>query len=185
MFWTSTSGLKGPPRFAAGLAIVALIGGLLSGCDEEPTQPFQDELVLPAGVSVFLTVDDARASVGSVVNVTGRVRAVDADLTPTAYTVGLGYDPERLEPLGSEKPADGALRSIHLQAEPGLVLAAGAAANGLDGGLLFQVVMKVKKPDYVETLSIDLRELIVLENNFADIATDVNVLSRPVLSALR
>ena len=33
----------------------------------------------------------------------------------------------------------------------------------------------------IETLAIDLRELIVLERNFADVAPDVIVLSRPVL----
>ena len=168
-------------RFGCRLAALALVGALSLGCDEEPTQPFEHELVLPEGVSVFLTVDDARASVGSVISVAARVTAVSVDLTPTAYTVGLDYDPERLEPIEVETIVDSALRSINLNADAGLVLAAGAAASGLDDGTMLRVRMKVKRSDYVETLAIDLRELIVLERNFADVAPDVIVLSRPVL----
>ena len=170
---------NGLMRYGWRLAALALVGSIAVGCDDEPTEPFVDELMLPEGVSVFLTVDDARAPVGSVVSVAAKVSVVDVDLTPTAYTVGLGYDPERLEPVEAERLVDSVLRSVNLNADPGTVLAAGSAASGLEDGTMFRIGMKVKRPDYVETLAIDLRELIVLERNFADVAPDVIVLSRP------
>lgn len=167
------------PRRLTMIVLASIAAAGLSACDDEPTRPFEEELVLSPGVSVILTVDAAQAPVGSIVIVRGEVRVVDVELTPTAYAVGLNYDPSALEPVESERPADAALRSVNLEAAPGLIVAAGAAAAGIDGGALFAVRMRVRKADYARSLSVDVLELIAVENNFADVASDVLVTTAP------
>jgi hypothetical protein len=91
------------------------------------------------------------------------------------------YDPKRLEPVEVVQLEDGVLRAVNLAAAPGLIRAAGAAAGGIESEVLFVLDMIVKAPAYGETLSLDLKELMVIERNFADVTADVVLAPRAVV----
>jgi hypothetical protein len=167
--------MKGWGYAALALLVSVTLGGVVSACKEEPTQPLQieEQPILRPGLNVYLTVDSDDASPGGRVRVTARVRAVEVDLTPTGFQVEVRYDPEKLEPLEAPALEDGVLRAVNLSAEPGLIRAAGAAANGFGGDVLFALEMKVKAQGYRETLAMDAKELTVTQKNFADVAADV------------
>jgi hypothetical protein len=158
------------------ILIAAITAAGFAACAEEPTTPVSgEEANLPEGLNVYLTVDDRQAAPGSSVRVTGKVRAVGVDLTPTGFLVRLTYDETKLEPVAARTLEDGVLRAVNLKVAPGLVKAAGASANGLSTDILFELDMKVKKAGYAEDLSIAVDELGVIERNFADFAADVVV----------
>ena len=104
------------------------------------------------------------------------------DLNPTAFLANLRYDPERLEPVAVVTQRDDVVRVVNLEAGPGLIKAAGAAANGLGTEILVTVTMRVKQAGYTASLSIDLEELTVVQGNFADKASQVRSMDAPVLS---
>ncbi len=158
------------------VSVAATMAVGFAACAEEPTTPVSgEEANLPQGLNVYLTLDDRQAAPGSSVRVTGKVRAVGVDLTPTGFLVRLTYDEAKLEPVAARALEDGVLRAINLEVAPGLVKAAGASANGLSTDILFELEMKVKKGGYAEALSIAVDELGVIERNFADFAADVVV----------
>lgn len=156
------------------MLVVAITAAGFAACADEPTTPgSSEEANLPQGLNVYLTLDDRQAAPGSLVRVTGKVRAVGVDLTPTGFLVQLTYDPAKLEAVAARSLEDGVLRAVNLEVAPGLVKAAGASANGLSTDILFELDMKVKKGGYAEALSIAVDELGVIERNFADFAADV------------
>ncbi len=162
--------------------IVAVAAAGFAACADEPTAPGSgEEANLPQGVNVYLTLDDRQATPGSSVRVTGKVRAVGVDLTPTGFLVRLTYDPAKLEPVAARSLEDGVLRAINIGVAPGLVKAAGASAIGLNTDVLFQLEMKVIKRGYADNLSIAVDELGVIENNFADFAADVVVMPQAMV----
>lgn len=166
---------------AVGIAAVAA----LAGCWDEPTAPIQEgeQEILQPGLNVYLTIDKADGAPATLVHVVAKVRAVAVDLTPTGFQVALEYDPERLEPVAVTRIGDGVLRAVNLSAGPGLIRAAGAAPSGLDSDVLFAVDLKIKAPGYGETLRLDVRELTVLEDNFADASADIVPAARAVVLA--
>jgi hypothetical protein len=174
--------LKGMRSPLAVLLIGAITAAGFAACAEEPTTPGNsEEANLPPGLNVYLTLDDRQATPGSRVRVTGKVRAVGVDLTPTGYLVRLSYDPAKLEPVAARSLEDGVLRAINIGVAPGLVKAAGASASGLNTDVLFELDMKVKKAGYAEDLSIAVDELGVIESNFADLAADVVVMPQAMV----
>ncbi|MGD2215565.1 MAG: hypothetical protein PVJ64_02365 [Gemmatimonadales bacterium] len=169
------------------LAAATLLGLTLaagfSACADEPTRPAEsaEEAALSPGVNVYLTLDNEAATPGSHITVTGKVRAVGVELTPTGYFVDLLYDPEKLEPVAAATLDDEVLRAINLEAGPGLVKAAGAAANGLKSDVLFELEMKVKAEGYADGLEVQVHELTVLEKNFMDVSPDVVIPPQAVI----
>lgn len=162
------------------LAAIAAAG--FAACADEPTAPGSDEEAnLPQGLNVYLTLDDRQATPGSSVRVTGKVRAVGVDLTPTGFLVRLTYDPAKLEPVTAHSIEDGVLRAINIGVAPGLVKAAGASASGLNTDILFELDMKVKKAGYAADLAIAVDELGVIERNFADLAADAVVMPQAMV----
>lgn len=153
---------------ALGLALAAGFGA----CTDDPTKPPEstEEAALEPGLNVYLTLDDDAAPIGSRVTVTGKVRAVGVELTPTGYLVDLEYDAEKLEPLESVELEDGVLRAVNLEAAAGVVKAAGAAPNGLESGVLFAIEMEVAGRGYADGLQLEVHELTVVEKSFMDVA---------------
>jgi len=171
-------GLRTPVVIAL---VVAIAAAGFAACAEEPTTAGSaEDANLPQGLNVYLTLDDWQAAPGSSVRVTGKVRAVGVDLTPTGFLVRLSYDPAKLEPVAARSLDDGVLRAINLGVAPGLVKAAGASANGLNTDVLFELDMKVKQAGYAERLAIAVDELGVVERDFADLAADAVVMPQAV-----
>ena len=172
-------------RFTALFAALTA-GALVTACQDDPITPGgeqnQEVVVLDQGLNVYLVVTSDRAPIGSTISVEARVRAVGEDLNPTAFLANLRYDAERLEPIAVIAQNDNVVRAVNLEAGPGLIRAAGAAANGLGTEILVAVTMMVKQADYTASLSIDLDELTVVQNNFADMAPQVRSMDRPILS---
>jgi hypothetical protein len=164
---------------ATGIAVAATV----VGCWDEPTEPVQDgeEEILQPGLNAYLTLDRDDAPPGGRVRVAVKVRPLGVDLTPTGFQVDLQYDPEKLEPVAETRFGDGVLRAVNLIAGPGLVRAAGASANGLGSNPLFALDMKVKAPAYGETLTLDVREVTVLQDDFADASADIVPAARAVV----
>lgn len=175
--------MKTPGYAALALLASAAMGAAFSACKDEPLRPPQDEeqQILKPGLNVYLTVDREDAATGDRVRVTAKVRAVDVDLTPTGFQVDLRYDPEKLEPIETAAIRDDVLRAVNLDAGPGLIRAAGAAADGIGGDVLFALEMKVKAPAYRESLTLDVRELTVAQQNFSDAAAQAVIGARAVV----
>ena len=170
-------------QFAALCAAIS-IGAVVTACDDDPTTPEEGQafVVLDKGLNAYLVVSSDKARTGSTISVEARIRAVGEDLNPTAFLANLRYDAERLEPIAVIAQEDNVVRAVNLQAGPGLIRAAGAAANGLGTEILVAVTMMVKQADYTASLSIDLDELTVVQKNFADMAPQVRSMDRPILS---
>ena len=167
-------------RLAAALG-TALVALSYTGCDDDPLGVNGHETVtLSDGLTSYLVVSSVDGPKGSIITVEARVRAVDVDLTPTAFVVNLRYDTERLEVLESVVLGDDVFRVVNLEAGHGRIKAVGAAPSGLGSETMVIVSMRVKKTGYAETLSHDLEELVVTQQNFADLASQVYALSRVV-----
>ena len=170
-------------QFAALCAAIS-IGAVVTACDDDPITPEEGQafVVLDKGLNAYLVVSSDKARTGSTITVEAHVRVVGEDLNPTAFSANLRYDPERLEPIAVIAQKDNVVRAVNLEAGPGLIRAAGAAANGLGTEILVAVTMMVKQADYTASLSIDLDELTVVQKNFADMAGQVQLMDRPILS---
>ena len=81
--------------------------------------------------------------------------------------------------------ADGVLRVANLNAGPGLMRVAGAAANGFGTETLFIAQMKVKAKNYIEGLRLELDELAVLEDNFADKTEETTIVHEIIADGTR
>ena len=172
-------------RFTA-LFTALTLGAVATACENDPITPAEEEgqsvVVLDRGLNAYLVVTSDRARVGSTISVEGRVKVVGEDLNPTAFLANLRYDAERLEPVAVIAQRDDVVRAVNLEAGPGLIKVAGAAANGLGTEILVIVTMRVKKAGYTAALSIDLDELTVVQGNFADKASQVRSMDTAVLS---
>ena len=174
-----TTGIRRLVALAAALSVGAVIGA----CEDDPLTAGEAEasVVLDKGLNAYLVVDSDKARSGSTISVEARVRVVGEELNPTAFLANLRYDPERLEPVNVIPQQDEVVRAVNLQAGPGLIRAAGAAA-GLGTEILVAVTMRVKQADYLASLSIDLDELTVVQRSFADLAPQVKSLDRAISS---
>lgn len=130
---------------------------------------------------IFLTVDDLHAQVGTeVVFAVMYQTPADEELTPTGFRVDLHFDAERLAPVASLAPEGEGLRLVNLGAASGLIKGAGAAADGLEGDVLFGVKMRVLSGDFTRGLGLDVLELDVVERNHGDVSPQVQVLDVPL-----
>ena len=172
-------------RFATLFTALTIVA-VATACKDDPIMPEEEEdpavVVLDRGLNAYLVVTSDRARVGSTISVEARVRVVGEDLNPTAFLANLRYDAERLEPVAVIAQRDDVVRAVNLEAGPGLIKVAGAAANGLGTEILVIVTMRVKKAGYTAALSIDLDELTVVQGNFADKASQVRSMDTAVLS---
>ena len=177
--------IKAWPYAVAVLLAGAALGAVFAGCTEGPVRPFQDEeqQILKPGLNVYLTLDNDRAPAGATVRAVAKVRAMGVELTPAGFQVDVLYDPKKLEPAEVVQLEDGVLRAVNMAAAPGVIRAAGAAAAGIESGVLFEVEMTAKGVGYGETLSLEVKELPVLERNFADVTADVVPAPRAVVVA--
>ncbi|MDH3290203.1 MAG: hypothetical protein OEO20_12050 [Gemmatimonadota bacterium] len=168
---------------AAAVTVGLALAAGFSACADEPVGAagHGEEAVLTSGVNVYLTLDRETATPGSRVTVTGKVRTIDLELTPTGFVVDVLYDPEKLRPIEAATLDDGVLRAINLAADPGLIKVAGAAADGLRGDVLFAVHMEVIETGYSPSLKARVHELTVIENNFMDVTPSVVVPPHPVV----
>ena len=188
MIWRASSFRN--KRFAnmrsAALFSALTVVAIATACRDDPIVPGEEKgqpaVVLDRGLNAYLVVTSDRVPVGSTLSVEARLRAVGEDLNPTAFLANLHYDAERLEPVAVIAQRDDVVRAVNLEAGPGLIKAAGAAANGLGTEILVAVTMKVTKANYTASLSIDLDELTVVQGDFADKASQVRSLDAPVLS---
>ena len=172
-------------RFAALFAALT-VAAVATACRDDAITPADEDrqavVVLDRGLNAYLVVTSDRARVGSTISIEAHVKAVGEDLNPTAFLANLRYDAERLEPVAVVTQRDDVVRVVNLEAGPGLIKAAGAAANGLGTEILVTVTMRVTKANYTASLSIDLDELTVVQGNFADKASQVRSIDAPVLS---
>lgn len=168
-----------PGAGSAALAtLVVAMAAAMWSCDDGPVAPAAGgapALMLGRGLHVYLTVSAMDAAPGAVVEVTAKVRPVGMALTPTAFSVAMRYDPDRLAPLALGDVNDGALRVANLEAGPGLARVAGASANGLGTETLFTMRALVRRAGYAAGLALAVEELDVIERNFADLAPQVRV----------
>lgn len=98
-------------------------------------------------------------------------------MLPTSFEAELRFSPA-LAPVSEVEPEeadDATLRVVNLEADGGLIKAAGAAPDGFATSTLFAVEMRVKSTDWPEAVEFDLQELTVVENNFADVTDKVKV----------
>lgn len=166
------------------LALLTLVP-LALGCSDNAIGP-AGELPTPEGAfrgeqGVFLTVNDPDAAVGQdVVFAVMYEPPTDEELTPAGFRVDLRFDAERLAPVASLAPEGAGLRVVNLEAGAGLIKGAGAAADGLEGDVLFGVKMRVLSGNFTRGLGLDVLELDVAERNHGDVSPQVQVLDVPL-----
>ncbi len=163
-------------RIATTLTAI-LVGMAVMACDEEammePGQ--QTPVVLEQGVNVYLVVSGANLANGAEFWAEARVRVVRQELTPTAFVANLRYDPASVEFISMLPMDDDVLRVANPDFEPNAIRVAGAAADGFGTETLFGVRMRVKRADYLDGLAVELDELDVLEQDFAEVSADAAV----------
>lgn len=169
---------------AVGLVTLVGLVGVVGSCSDSLVSPEagQEESGSPeasADPRVNLEVteigDEGPADRPVNVRVRGVFRSGDEEVTVTGYTVVLRYDGEALTPAASREPDGDGLRVVNLEAGPGAVKAAGAAGAGFEHPVLFDLLLQVEEPGYREGLSVELQELDVKEEGFADISDRVEV----------
>jgi len=166
-----------PHRRSLVVATTVVFTVLLMACTEDPVEPgLETPVILEQGLNAYLVVSAKNKPVGSEFWVEARVRAVGTDVTPTAFVANLRFDAERAVLIDMVSLADGVLRVANLNAGPGLMRVAGAAANGFGTETLFIAQMKVKAKNYIEGLRLELDELAVLEDNFADKTEETTIM---------
>jgi hypothetical protein len=160
---------------AAALTAVLLGMGAMA-CDEEAMEPDQQTpVILQQGVNVYLVVSGANLANGTEFWAEAKVRVVQEEQTPTAFVANLRYDPESVEFIGMLPMDDEVLRATNPDFEPNAIRVAGAAADGLGTETLFGVRMRVKRADYLAGLAVELDELDILEQDFAEVSSDAAV----------
>ena len=142
-------------RFAAlaGLALVAS-----AGChDDDRTSITAPPPPPRAGALAYVGVSEMTPPTGSTVTVLARVRT-GADVKAAAsFTARLAYDVAGLTFVDEVKLAKG-MRAINAT-QPGLIIAAGAAPEGLEDGILFAVTFRVNDPAALKSLDLTVQEL--------------------------
>ena len=168
-------------------AVVAVAAFL--GCKDEPFSPDRvpqpdpdDPVILQSGLNAYLVVSGASELVGSVVTVEAKIKSTEQEQTPTAFVASLHFDRSRLEFLESVSLDDGVLRVANPEAASGAAKVAGAAADGLDTDILFVARMQVLDEHYLQGLRLELHELGILEQGFADVAAETHVSANVITS---
>ena len=163
-------------RGIAATLTAVLLGMGVMACDEKTMEPDQQTpVILEQGVNVYLLVSGANLANGTEFWAEARVRVVQEELTPTAFVANLRYDPASVEFIGMLPMDDDVLRAANPDFEPNAIRVAGAAADGFGTETLFGVRMRVKRADYLTGLAVELDELDILEQDFAEVSADATV----------
>jgi len=149
--------MSGPLRFhtLAALAIVA------SACADNtktsnqlPTAPMG---VAPGSVSAYVAVSNPNAGVGSRVTVSVRARRGSSVGPIGSFTIRLAYDSTKLRFVESARSAQGMVMANGERA--GVVLAAGAAAEGFTDDVLLSSTFEVRAANALKTFELGVTEL--------------------------
>jgi len=143
-------------RVLSRLSIVALLAA--AACDDRrdavPTVPLE---ISPDGVSAYIVVSNPNAGIGSEVTVT--VRSLRGrNVGPIgSYTVRVAYDSLGLA-FGKASPSSEGMVMANA-AQRGLVIAAGASADGFKSDDLLSTTFTVTKSSGLKSLALTVNEL--------------------------
>lgn len=171
------------------LSIVGLVA-IACGDSSSPVGPSDPSGGEPApaggdpGLAVRLVPDSPTATVGDTVTLRARIQAGGeaAAMTPSGFQAKLTFPESGLTPVSAVEPddaADDVLRIVNLEAGPGVIKAAGSTARGFRSSTLFAVRMRVESSAWARGLGLELGSLSVLENDFAEVSSRVDVSASP------
>lgn len=171
---TTRGSLPSRPRARRGratLAVFALSVVGLAGCNDEragvsPPRP----VPLPVASNAWFVISDSTAAAGREVSIAAFASA-DSGGAIGSFTARFLYDSLQLQVLGPDSVADQAMRAINPIAGEHRI--AGAAAQGLPGGLLFRVRAKVIDPRGLRRLGLIIDEMHSVQ--FADLTAKLQV----------
>ena len=147
-------------RFRALTLLTALTAVSVSACDGDtttvqlPTAPMN---VPMNGVSAYLAVSNANPGVGSSVTVWVKARRGSAVKPIGSYTIRLSYDSTRLHFVEAAQSAHGMVMAN--PAKAGVVLAAGASAEGFADDQLLAATFSVLGANALTSLALSVTEL--------------------------
>lgn len=155
----------------AALAAIVLSVVALAGCNDEragvsPPRP----VPLPVASNAWFVISDSMAVAGREVSIAAFASS-DSGGAIGSFTARFLYDSLQLQVIGPDSIADQAMRAINPIA--GAHRIAGAAAQGLPGGLLFRVRAKVIDPRGLRRLGLIIDEMHSVQ--FADLTTKLQV----------
>lgn len=158
-------------RRRASLAALALSVVALAGCNDEragvsPPRPTP----LPVASNAWFVLSDSTAVAGREVSIAAFASS-DSGGAIGSFTARFLYDSLQLQVLGPDSIADQAMRAINPIA--GAHRIAGAATQGIPGGLLFRVRAKVIDPRGLRRLGLIIDEMHSVQ--FADLTTKLEV----------
>lgn len=161
----------GARRRGAALAALVLTVVALAGCNDEragvsPPRP----VPLPVASNAWFVISDSTAVAGREVSIAAFASS-DSGGAIGSFTARFLYDSLQLQVIGPDSIADQAMRAINPIA--GQHRIAGAAAQGLPGGLLFRVRAKVIDPRGLRRLGLIIDEMHSVQ--FADLTTKLEV----------
>lgn len=153
---------------------VALLAVLTAACaDDKPRQliPTAPVGVAPDAVSAYVAVSNTNPGVGSRVIVSVRALRGTTVGPIGSFTLKLAYDPARLRFEDAARSARGMVMTN--PATRGLLISAGAAAEGFVDDQLLSATFTVLAPDALKSLSLAVSELNTVA--FADQSSHMNV----------
>jgi hypothetical protein len=158
-------------RTRASLAALALSLVVLAGCADDrvgvaPPRP----VPLPVASNAWFVLSDSTAAAGREVSIAA-FAASDSGGAIGSFTARFLYDSLQLQVLGPDSIADQAMRAINPVAGEHRI--AGAAANGLPGGLLFRLRARVIDRRGLQRLGLVIDEMHSVK--FADLTTKLEV----------
>lgn len=153
---------------------VALLAVLAAACaDDKPRSliPTAPVGVAPDAVSAYIAVSNTNPGVGSQVVVSVRSLRGSTVGPIGSFTFKLAYDPSRLRFVAASRSARGMVMTN--PGTPGILVSAGAAAEGFVDDQLLSATFRVLAPDGLRSLSLDVTELNTV--TFADQRSRMNV----------
>lgn len=147
-----------PSRFqlTAFLAAGAIAAG---GCFDDPSRrlPVAPSEVGPNELSAYVVVSDPTPAVGSRFTVSVRTRRGSAVGRIGSFTIKVAFDTARLRFHEAARSEHGMVMAN--VAQPGLLIAAGAAAEGFPGDDLLVATFSATAVDGIESLALTVTEL--------------------------
>ena len=137
------------------LALPLIVGAVATAAcnDRRPIEP----AARPQAVA-YITLSDSAPSAGDTVRVSVRLRAGIDVGSVGSFAATLRYDQSALTMVDESPVGDAALRAVNAT-EPGVVRAAGAAAEGFGEAPLFAVRVRVVRPQALRSMRLDFSEL--------------------------
>ena len=138
---------------------VALLAALTAACaDDKPQQlPTAPLGVASDAVSAFIAVSNPSPVVGTRVTIWVRAQRGSAVGPIGSFTIRLAYDSTRLRFVEAARSPAGMVMTN--SAKAGLLMAAGAAAEGFGDDLLLNTTFDVTGSDALKTLKLNVTEL--------------------------